>query len=346
MSRDSTWEELATELAQLKETAPDALRYAVERVEQLTTLENNPYRPEALALVVAGLREASEKLAQGQPPDEVLQEASEAAGARFEQELSAETVNNAQNIFNIALGDRPRSQGAPDAALAPIVLAVVTEAQAAELVNGTAFDDYPQMLRDHFDQIRSLLTADEALGDWRERYGDTAFEWRPFGSNATIVDLVKHAVSEANQAFTFTRRLEPELIDIAAVNDDRPRLRRLRQLGCVVIVDSLSMRHPALQRAFHHSLLDAYPSTSVVVVAPTKNMFAPARCLSVVLQLQLQDLEFAKRRLDVWEEEGMSAETAEANEFETWIGRQVKRLAPAVGAPAGVRAYMQYGTGD
>jgi hypothetical protein len=342
VSRDVNWDELAADLAQLKDSAPGNLRSAVERLEQLTTLENNPYRVEDIAAVADAIRQASDRLAQGEPPDEVFRDA---GGARFEQELSADTVNNAQNIYNFALADRPSGESAPEAALAPIVLAVVTEAQAAELVDGTAFDDYPPALKDDFAQFNSLL-MDQALGDWRERYGDTAFEWRPFGGDATIVDLVKRAVEEANEAYTFTRRLEPELIDIAAVNEERRRLRRLRTGGCVVVVDSLSMRHPALQRALHHSLLDAYPSTSVVVVAPTSNMFEPARCLGVVLQLRLQDLEFAKRRLDLEEDPGMSAETAEAHEFEIWIGRQVKRLAPTVGAPAGVRAYMQYGSGD
>jgi hypothetical protein len=338
MTDQGNGNELAAELEQLQQSAPQEVRHAVQRLQAVAGAERPPYPPELTAAVADLVRNAAARISAGEPADEVLDN----PGIAFEQQLSAETVNNAQTIFNVLVGDRPRAPQAPQAALAPIVLAVVTEAQASELVDGTAFDNYPSALRQDFAQFDTLLT-EQALGDWRDRYGDSATEWRPFGGEMTIADLVTKIVSDANETFNFAPPLAPELLDIAAVSEDRRRLRTLRSDGCVVIVDSLSMRHPAVQRALHHSLLDAYPSTSVVVVAPTHNVFEPTRCLGVVLQLRIQDLELAKRRLDLEEEVDACTETAEQRVFESWVVRQVRRLAPQMGAKTGIRAHMQFG---
>ena len=92
----------------------------------------------------------------------------------------------------------------------------------------------------------------------------------------------------------------------------------------------------------HHSLLDAYPNTSVVVIAPVDQAFEAARQLTVVLQLRLDDLEFARRRTDLDEEMGASVETANQQLFEQWVAAQVRRLAGSFGIRMGIRQHIRF----
>ncbi len=106
---------------------------------------------------------------------------------------------------------------------------------------------------------------------------------------------------------------------------------KLRGGGCVVVVDSISMRHPALQHALQQSMLDAYPKTSVVNIAPFQSAFELVRKMRVFLRLQVSDLEFDKRRRYRFEEYGVCREIYERYEFEQWLSDRGGRMAHARG---------------
>ena len=115
---------------------------------------------------------------------------------------------------------------------------------------------------------------------------------------------------------------------------NRSELQRLRGGGCLVVVDTVSLRHPLLQRAFQLALLDAYPRASIVAVAPLALALETARELRVAMHIRLADLEFARRRADKFEE--ACAETVEQTEFERWLVGQMSRIAPDLGAAKGI----------
>jgi hypothetical protein len=225
----------------------------------------------------------------------------------------------------------------------PVVLLVMTAAQAQELVSGAAFGGGPPALQDDFQMLRRLLEQ-EGAPDWVKRYQARPEDWQPFSAmpgGATIEQIVAQALDELNRVEGYQPSLAPSFKDIYTLHQSRYVLRHLRQDGCVVILDSLSLRHPGLQRAFHQAALDAYPRTSVVTIAPNAKALDTARTLSVVLQLQFADTEFSRRRLDKYEDYGACEELSDARRFEHWLLDRVRKLGhPAVAVEPGIRPYM------
>src|SRR5262249_54966432 len=142
---------------------------------------------------------------------------------------------------------------------------------------------------------------------------------------ATIGQLVTQVLDELNKDVGYQPPLAPEFQDIRTLHQNRHLLRRLRRDGCVAILDSISLRHPVLQRAFQQSVLDAYPTTSIVTIAPVEPAVAAARKLTVVLKLQFAELEFSKRRLD-YEDGRACEELSDAQRFEEWLLYRVPKL--------------------
>jgi hypothetical protein len=86
------------------------------------------------------------------------------------------------------------------------------------------------------------------------------------------------------------------------------------------------MRHPSLQRAYQLAMLDAYPKTSVVTIAPVARAFEVARSLTIIFHLRLADLEFARRRIDRFEEYGACKEISDRQEFQQWLLDRVRKM--------------------
>jgi hypothetical protein len=141
----------------------------------------------------------------------------------------------------------------------------------------------------------------------------------------------------------YTATFVPEFIDIRTINDEGSRhlLRKLRRDGCVIIMDSISMRHPTIYRGFHQSALDAYPSTSVVSIAPIHSAFEVLREMTLVIQIRASDMEFTKRRYDDDEDYGICEELCDEQRFKRWFMDRVKKLSGSKAATqTGIRPYM------
>jgi hypothetical protein len=222
----------------------------------------------------------------------------------------------------------------------PIVLAVMNQVELQELMQGTAFNGYPEDLRNDFDELRAVLAAN-GVDNWPQCYRLTSEEWRPFapkGVETSVRELIEEVLRSLQRG---TEPTTASFIDIRTLGNNRWLLVKLRNEGCVVIVDSVSMRHPTIQRAFQQSLLDAYPKTSVVNIAPIQSAFELVRRMRIFLQLQVSDLEFDKRRRSRFEEYGGCREIYDRDEFEQWIADRVGRMSHLNGnQKSGVRARM------
>lgn len=241
-----------------------------------------------------------------------------------------------------SLGKDIKEDAADDSLRVPIVLAIMNGTEAQELMRGSAFDGYPEELRSDFEQLEAMLEAN-GLGDWVERYRDRPEEWRPFATEGGLLSIGQLVGDTLRFLGTEGQVLSPSFIDIRTLGSDKNRylLRELRSSGCIVVVDSISMRHPAIQRAFQQSLLDAYPKTSVVNIAPIQPAFELVRRMRVFLRLQVSDLEFAKRRLDRFEEYGGCREIHERQELEQWLSDRVRRMfASKAELGTGIRPHM------
>jgi hypothetical protein len=266
--------------------------------------------------------------------------------------FGAEEIEQARAAFGDILGKverKIRDAAAEPEHLVPIVLLAMTRTQAQELDAETAFSDLPDALRNDFRDLRALLLQ-EGVAEWLERYGDTPLDWRPFGGarDVTIEALIHKTLEDFNNENKEQGQppLSPELVDIVSLGAQEKRrdLHNLRECGCIVVIDAVSMRHPALQRAFHHAMLDAYDQTSFVTLAPHAAALEAARELSIVLQLRHEDLELSKRRGDR-NRRGFDSSAVRdiirLDDFEGWIVDRSKKFWPeAQRGDTGIRDLM------
>lgn len=213
--------------------------------------------------------------------------------------------------------------------LVPIVPVVMTQAQANELITRTIFQGEPQILENGFDELDKFLQGEAA--DWIDRYGARPQDWKPFGSgpnDLTLEQLIINALTGLEEEF---KDLDCPLaasfgnvIDLSQ-GDGRSNLRRIRDSGCIVILDVVSIRHPKLQRAFHQTLLDAFPRTSVVSIAPSEKSYKLATSLAVLVQLKVEEMEFQRRRADPgdW---GASEKIFEEQAFKPWLSTRLQKI--------------------
>lgn len=196
-----------------------------------------------------------------------------------------------QNIFVQTKFSLPDSENIE----VPIILVVMTKDEANELISGDAFPESYEGLKADFEKLKMHL--DNIAKDWEKRYDDKPKKWKPLGGK-TIETIVNERLNGLeNEMDEFDRPLEAKFMDIKSLTaiDNRYELRHYRGKGCIVILDIISMRHPDLQRAFHQTLLDASPKTSILNVAPSPKTFERADSLSVFIQLKLDEMEVVRR---------------------------------------------------
>lgn len=212
--------------------------------------------------------------------------------------------------------------------LVPIVPVVMTAAQAHELIDRQIFKNEPQVLETSFDELYQYLQAEAA--DWITRYGDRPQDWKPYGSGAadlTLEQLIANALTGLEDQFKdLDTPLAASFSDVVAVAEgNRTSLKSIRDNGCIVIMDIISMRHPKLQRAFQQTLLDAYPRTSIVSIAPNQECYTLATKLAVLVQLKVEEMEFQRRRGDVGDY-GASQRILEQEEFRPWLSSRLLKI--------------------
>lgn len=210
--------------------------------------------------------------------------------------------------------------------LVPIVPVVMTEVQAKELITREIFKEEFQVLENGFVELYNYLEAETA--DWIKRYGSRPQDWKPFGSgpaDLTLEQLIKNSI---NGLVAAIRDLDLPLVasfkDVVelAEGEGRLTLRRLRENGCIVILDVISMQHPTLQRAFQQTLLDAYPRTAVVSMAPNEGSYNKASQLAVAM-LKVSEMEF-HRRIDDIGEYGTCEQILSERRFKAWLSTRLK----------------------
>ena len=88
------------------------------------------------------------------------------------------------------------------------------------------------------------------------------------------------------------------------------------------------MRHPDLQCAFHQSLLDAYPKTSILSIAPSGDVYQAACRLAVFVQLKLKEMEFYRRLSDRGDDEASRRlyNVMELDSIVNWLSSRVKSI--------------------
>jgi hypothetical protein len=330
------WAQLEAQLAQMASELPIELRAAHEKLESATRSKALS-RPE-VETHIAALRADSEILARGGTLNDVIEASNRGERSIDQRDWQPQQVYQAQRQIFLTQAQPAQPAEEPAPVPAPVVIVAMSACQAQELSSGAAFANHPQGLHDDFRALDELLST-EGVDDWEGHYGDDARTWRPFGAEEpTFVELATEVVADLNQRESYQPPLQPLFLDIEELSEDRSMLKTLER-GCVVVMDSLSMRHPQVQRWFYKSRLDAYQSTSVLVFAPIHKVFQTSRGLSVMIVLRLDELEFSKR-IDEPRDFGVCTEESERRKLVKWLSTRIQGLAPDIGAQQGVLAHM------
>ena len=320
---------VATEIAELSNNE----QYKTLRplLENLQIMANASYPPE----VVKGVLELVKQMqSEAVKVGSTSQVADKAAAGLIQPNWKVDgDVNNANrdlinNTFKIIVNNNLKElkEEEPDQGIpVSVVLVVMTASEAAELVSLKAFSDYPDAIyTDEFSQLQELLTKNN-VANWFERYGTRTEHYKPFGDQ-TIGELIKSAFDDVEG---FQKKLEPKFFDIHALGKDtketRRSLRELRAASCVVVMDYVSMRHPAIQRAYRRTLLDAFPQTLIIRLNPFDDASSIQEQL-IRFSERWMDLEFYKRY--TVDEDANVEEVDDDLRFRRWLKEQATKLMP------------------
>ncbi|MDX6404592.1 MAG: hypothetical protein QOH70_2047 [Blastocatellia bacterium] len=328
MPENLSLDQIRNDLKNLKRDPQDTpFQSLVERLEQILSAENRPLSPEAFEAMIAMIPKMKADVQKGESVQEVVKPERLDGYAQNVGNINKQFQINRDAIFYIFNNWKDEIKvKTPDPSIEiPIVLLVMNELEAKDLATKVGFADYPNDFADEFTRLEELLTDGE-MEDWIQRYGSAPENWRPFtDSSENIGQLIAKMLEIVQRDLGYERPLVPTFIDIRTLNKNRIHLIKLRAEGCLIINDVISMRHPVIQQEFRRSLLDAFPSTIIVRVAPLPNTLTVYPPL-VALSETFQDLEFYKRRnLD---RDNKSFQAFESPDFVNWFIEKAPGLIP------------------
>lgn len=209
-----------------------------------------------------------------------------------------------------------------------VVLLVMTDMEAQQLNSEELFEQFKNpVYSQQFGSIQQQLTAAQIDCSLRN-YGPTPEDWKPFlAGTETISELVTNALREVRG---FNKPLAPDFRDIrmlAPESDERKArasLRLLREEGCMVIMDVISMHHPVIQRAYRRSLLDVYRNIPVLRVAPTDTVHGLDEQDMLAFSDRYRDMEIYKRLN--WDPDDSCRESSKGPGLLRWIIGNVPEL--------------------
>jgi hypothetical protein len=214
-----------------------------------------------------------------------------------------------------------------DQIMIQVVLLVMTDKEAAQLDSDEIFEAFqnPTYSR-QFNLLQERLTEARIENALRS-YGPTPEDWRPFPAEQTKVSQV--IANALKMVPGFNKPIAPDFRDIRelayGVDEQKSRtsLKLLRDEGCMVIMDAISMQHPLIQRAYRRSLLDVYTNIPVLRVAPTHS----------VLRIEQQMLNFSDKYEDLeiykrlnWDYDDSCREVSDAGGLGRWITGRVPKV--------------------
>ena len=203
----------------------------------------------------------------------------------------------------------------------PIVTLIMNTNEALELTQEMIFTKfyYPENLLNYFRELQVILEKN-LLADWINRYKQTPEEWQPFDSDSDSISKIVSQILDQPDLPLFI----PIFIDIRVINEPQNRntLKQLREHGCILIIDSISIQHPKLFKAFHQSALDINPKTSVITLVPNDTIDKTIQNMIGMIQLSNLDMEISKRQNDIGEF-GKCQKSSNKIKFQQWLRHQI-----------------------
>ena len=181
--------------------------------------------------------------------------------------------------------------------LLPIILVVMTRKQAEELAAGKASLEHATC--PEFQDFQNVI-ANTYNSNWVHQYNLKPELWKPFANQeATIEDFLNNIFKTVRKDNRFIQLKFLNFNDLNQENKfNRDEVLKLRREGCIVIMDVISMRHPAIQYQFRKSMLDAFPNTIVAKFDPTGNSSLLEHKMLNMVEKYLELECYKRRKLD------------------------------------------------
>ncbi len=332
-----TWDEIKNEVTTLIDDAEyKSVRPMLQHLQSIAlTEQTSPDVTEGLLRAVKGIQQDSE-----QPGESARAIANRAAGGFVQPDWKVDDVVNVNGDFKkiyVQFFDynAKKIEEVLQTIEIDIVPVVMTAAEAQDLITGNIFNDYVDpVYQQEFNGLLELL-EERKIVDWLKRYGKKPEDWTPFkDTDATLDKLITDTLASMQG---YDKPLVPAYTDIRTLNDETRRrdLKMMRQRGCVVILDTISVRHPSLQRAYRRSLLDAFPETLIVRVAPVNDALGAVQQMIRFPETFVHSEFYQRFRFD---RDDKCDEIWESFRFERWLSNQIEKIVPPNQA-AGARSY-------
>lgn len=335
-----TWDEIRNETGQLIDLpAYKSVRPMLVNLQQMASAQvPSEDVVEGLLRAVKGIQQDAAQ--QGQSARDIV---NRAAGGFMQDAWQVEDVVNVNRdyfkqvyvqFFNVNADKLEEVKDTIEISIVPVVM---TATEAQELVTGTVFDQHGDPLYNYKQELKDLLDLLEKqqITNWLGRYGQQPQDWQPFTDPKETLDaLVTHTLKKMEG---YDKQLVPTYLDLRALEteDQRRDLRKLRERGCVVILDTISVRHPVLQRAYRRSLLDAFPETLIVRIAPLDVALKAVQQMIRFPETFVNSEFYQRFRFDL---DGKCSEASEAFHFKRWLTEQMPKLVPRT-QTTGARSY-------
>jgi hypothetical protein len=158
----------------------------------------------------------------------------------------------------------------------PFVIIAMTQAEAIQLREMTF--NQPGSLENEFKNFQELIQMIEEHGvvDFISHYAKIREEWKPYiCQEHTIKDVVNDIIEEINYHHSEVSNLpliKPKFLSHDCLGlDDNKRVTtwdELRQLGCVLIVDSISLFHPTVREKLLKAEISSNKNAAILVLSP------------------------------------------------------------------------------
>jgi hypothetical protein len=176
----------------------------------------------------------------------------------------------------------------PDPSIATLraafVVCAMTDRELAECLDGSVFED-PRVAPIEKQRFADLCAglAEHGIDDLRPYYRPARDRWRPIilpphereednHIRATIGTIVARLNDEFRRSLHGKPVLHPQFFSTDFLGEDAQWRQRtwdeLGRLGCVLVIDAVSMYHPRLARRLSESEFGSNPKASIVVVSP------------------------------------------------------------------------------
>lgn len=333
-----TWDELQIEVdGLLKQAEYKSVRPMLVNLQQMASARvPTEDVVEGLLRAVKGIQH--DAVQEGSSAREIV---GRAAGGFMQEAWQVEDVVNVNRdyfkqvyvqFFNVNADKLEEIKNAIEISIVPVVM---TAMEAQELTNGTVFNEFGDPLyKQELGDLLELL-EERQITNWLQRYGQKAQDWQPFNdSKETLHQLITRTL---NAMEGYDKPLVPSYLDLRELHTEEQRreLRKLRHRGCVVVLDSISVRHPLLQRAYRRSLLDAFPETLIVRIAPVDDALKAMQQMIRFPETFVNSEFYQRFRFDL---DGKCGEASEAFHFKRWLAEQTPKLVPRTQA-TGARSY-------